>query len=271
MESCASYKRVRRMKRSKVLRFDCKGLKSPQIKWAETPGELEQAFALVHDEYLKLGYISQPDPSRMYYGIHNLLPETATLTVNSDSKVVATLTLVPDTKAYGLPMDKIYNTELNELRREGRKLSELCGLVTSSKLRWKNLYMQMCRIVYKHALCSGIDDFCIMVNPKHVEFYKTIFLFEKLGPEKLYPALGVPAVALRADLNKMKDQLSKNYGSLDCECNLYSFMHQSETQNNVAWLEDLRPPKETPLETMLHFNMEADAQSHLLKAAVGYI
>ena len=263
-------KRVRRMKRSQVLQFDCKGLKSPCIKWAETPEELEQAFALVHDEYLKLGYISKPDPSGMFFGIHNLLPETVTLTVNSDSKVVATLTQVPDTREYGLPMDRIYRTELNDLRRKGRKLAELCGLVTSSKLRWKNLYMQMCRIVYTHALCNGVDDFCIMVNPKHVEFYESIFLFERLGPEKLYPTLGVPAVALCADLNKMKERLIENYEPLDYDCNLYSFMHTSQGQNNLPWADDFQPPKETPLKIMSYFGIEPDAQSNLLTAAVAF-
>lgn len=258
-------KRVRRMKRSKVLQFDCKGLKSPCIKWAETPEELEQAFRLVHDEYYKLGYITQPDPSGMYFGIHNLLPDTVTLSIKSDSKVVATLTQVPDTREYGLPMDTIYRTELNGLRRRGRKLAELCALVTSSKLRWKNLYMQMCRTMYTHALCNDVDDFCIMVNPKHVEFYESIFMFEQLGPEKLYPNLGVPAVALRTDLTKMKARLIENYGSLDCDCNLYSFMHSSR-QNNLPWADDLHPPKETPLEVRLHFGVEPTQSNHVQAA-----
>lgn len=261
-------KRVCRMRRSKVLQFDCKGLKSPRIEWAETTEELEQAFTLVHDEYLKLGYIGAPDPSGMYFGIHNLLPQTVTLTVKSDSKVVATLTQVSDTREYGLPMDKIYRTELNELRRHGRKLAELCALVTSSKLRWKNLYMQMCRIIYNHALCSGVDDFCIMVNPKHVEFYESIFLFEKLGPEKLYPNLGVPAVALRCDLNSGKERLMEKYDTLDRDCNLYSFLHNASGMDHLFWADDLLPPKEMPRETMSHFGIELAAHSNLTANAL---
>lgn len=259
-------KRVRRMKRSNVLRFDCKGIKSPSINWAETPEELEQAFSLVHDEYLKLGYISRPVASGMYYCIHNLLPDTVTLVVKSDSAVVATLTQVQDTSEYGLPMDAIYESELNGLRRKGRKLAELCALVTSSPLRWKNLYMQMSRIMYAHALCTGVDDFCIMVNPKHVEFYKLIFLFDQLGPEKLYPTLGVPAVALRADLNRMKERLKDSYAFLDCNCNLYSYMHTPDDRHNLPWADALSPPSETPLEMMAYFGFDTPAQSNRFAA-----
>lgn len=261
-------KRVRRMKLSKVLHFDCRGLISPCIKWAETHGELKQAFTLVHDEYLKLGYINKPDPSGMFFGIHNLLPDTVTLVVKSDSNVVATLTQVPDTRQYGLPMDKIYETELNTLRCKGRRLAELCGLVTSKKLRLKNLYMQMSRIMYTHAFCNGVEDFCIMVNPKHVAFYKLIFLFDQLGPEKFYPALGVPAVALHADLNKMKARLKEKYGLLDCDCNLYSYMHTPHGPHNLPWADDLLPPKEMPPEMMSYFGIESAAQSNRLATTV---
>ena len=262
-------KRVRRMKRSKVLQFDCKGLNSPCIKWAETHQELEQAFTLVHDEYLKLGYINKPDSSGMFFGLHNLLPDTVTLLVKSDSKVVASLTQVPDTREYGLPMDSIFRTELNKLRRKGRKIAELCALVTSSRLRWKNLFMQMSRTMYTHAACNGIDDFCIMVNPKHVEFYKLIFLFDQLGPEKFYPSLGVPAVALRADLNQMKHRLKEKYGTLDLKCNLYSYMHASQAEYNLPWTDDLLPPEKTSWEMMSYFGIEPSAHANLHAAAVG--
>ena len=265
-------KRVRRMKRSKALQFDCKGIHSPCVQWADTPEDLKQAFTLVHDEYLKLGYIREPDPSGMFFGIHNLLPETVSLVVKSDGKVVATLTQVADSTEYGLPMDRIYSRELNQLRHKGRKLAELCSLVTSKQLRWKNLYMQMSRIMYTHALCNGVDDFCIMVNPKHVPFYKLIFLFEELGPEKHYPTLGVPAVALRADLNRMKARLDNKYGALDRECNLFHYMHGGKDSGyEFPWANDLLPPRGMPSEMMSFFGMAYDSASNgwAVAAAVG--
>ncbi len=264
-------KRLRRMKLSKALHFDCKGLNSPCVKWAQTADELKQAFTLVHDEYLKLGYIQQPDPSGMFFGIHNLLPDTVTLIIKSDNKVVATLTQVPDTKENGLPMDRIYNNELNQLRRQGRHVAELCSLVTSKQLRWKNLYMQMSRTMYRYALCNDIDDFCIMVNPKHVSFYKMIFLFEEMGPEKYYPNLGVPAVALRADLIKMKARLERKYGTMDGECNLYSYLHAPrEVRPGFAWAEDLMPPEQTPPETMNYFGVKPSSRPSYFAPRVAF-
>ena len=261
-------KRIRRLKLSKVLEFDCKGLNSPCVKWAESHDELKQSFTLVHREYLKLGYIKQPDPSGMHFGIHNLLPETATLVVKSESKVVATLTQVTDTKTHGLPMDRIYCAELNALRRKGRKIAELCALVTSSNLRWKNLFMQMSRIIYQHALCSGIDDFCIMVNPKHVGFYKLIFLFEPLGSEKHYPALGVPAVALRADLNKAKARFEDKYGALKHDCDLHAYLHTSSGAESAPWFYNLQPPEQISPETMSSFGVEPAYHRTYSKAGV---
>lgn len=262
-------KRIRRLKLSKALHFDCKGLNSPCVQWAQSADELKQAFRLVHDEYLKVDYIKKPDPSGMYFGMHNLLPDTATLVIKSDNKVVATLTQVPDTTENGLPMDRIYGPELNRLRRQGRNIAELCALVTSKQLRWKNLYMQMSRTMYRHALCNGIDDFCIMVNPKHVSFYKMIFLFEEMGPEKYYPNLGVPAVALRADLKMMKNRLENKYGSMDCDCNLYSYLHTKQApQHGYPLADDLLPPRQTSMEMMSYFGVEPATQSKNYSAMV---
>ncbi len=259
-------KRIRRMKLSKVLEFDCKGLHEPCVKWAETCDELKQAFSLVHREYLALGYIKQPDPSGMYFGAHNFLPETATLVVESESKVVATLTHVPDSPKYGLPMESIYSTELNALRRKGRKIAELCALVTSKKLRWKNIFMQMCRIAYNHALSSGLNDVCIMVNPKHVEFYKLVFMFEPLGPERHYPTLGVPAVALRLNLDKSKACYEDQYGAQSSDCDLYSFLHTSAGAKDAPCFYDLQPPEQISSKMMSYFGVDPAYPENLVNA-----
>ena len=173
--------------------------------------------------------------------------------LNPNQRLSPPLTQVTDTKTHGLPMDRIYCAELNALRRKGRKIAELCALVTSSNLRWKNLFMQMSRIIYQHALCSGIDDFCIMVNPKHVGFYKLIFLFEPLGSEKHYPALGVPAVALRADLNKAKARFEDKYGTLRHDCDLHAYLHTSAGAESAPWFYNLQPPEQISPETMSSF------------------
>ena len=66
-----------------------------------------------------------------------------------------------------------------------------------------------------------------MVNPKHAEFYKTILLFEDLGPERYYPRVAAPAVALRLNLDAAKDKYKDIYSTMNRSCNLYSFFFGS--------------------------------------------
>lgn len=197
-----------------------------EIRWADTLEDRWAAFSLVHDEYLRLGYIARPTPSKMMYRLHHVLPTSATLLLTDDSKVIGTLTHVLDTDLYGLPMDKIYHGELQALRRRGRRLAELSALAVRRDYCLQSLFMLLVRAAYGYALEQQVTDFCIMVHPRHAPFYRTVFLFEDLGPERPYPLVNAPAVALRADLltfsKRLRDLLNgrEGHGSLD------AFLHQ---------------------------------------------
>jgi hypothetical protein len=200
------------------------------MKWADNLDELRRAFALVHEEYLRAGYIQSPKSSGMLFNIHNLLPSTNVLVMKCREEVISTVSLIRDTEHFGLPMDSIYPDELNALREKGRSLSEACGLATSGKFRWRNIFMFSFRKMYWHAINNGASDICIMVNPKHVAFYKTIFLFEDLGAEKFYPRLGVPAVALRMNLEEHEENLREAYDGFQRDCNLYEFFYEGRDE-----------------------------------------
>jgi hypothetical protein len=62
-----------------------------------------------------------------------------------------------------------------------------------------------------------------MVNPKHVRFYKEIFLFEDFGEERWYKGVGAPAVALRISFRDYDDAMLNAYGQSDFETDLHSF------------------------------------------------
>ncbi|SMC26415.1 hypothetical protein SAMN02746041_02635 [Desulfacinum hydrothermale DSM 13146] len=219
-------RRTIRIKRSGLLQWKLDDIDRPSIKIAETVDEYEQAFRLVHDTYLRTGYLKEPKPHGMLFGIHSLLPETVVFVAKSYLTVLSTLTEIFDTPSFGLPMDVIYRKELDELRKEGRKIVELSALVTPPKLRWRNLFMLLAQVMYQYSQYRGVNDLCIAVNPKHVRFYKTIFLFEPLGPERHYPRVDAPAVALRVNMDDIADRLKKTYDSLELDCNLYAYFHQ---------------------------------------------
>jgi hypothetical protein len=123
-------------------------------------------------------------------------------------------------------MDSIYHDELEGLRREGRKISEIGALATKNEFRWQNLFMYLCRVMYWYSNFKKVDDLCIAVNPKHVIFYTSIFLFEEFGPEKTYPKVDAPAVLLRLDMHKIKGRLENAYAKQDFECNLFDYFHR---------------------------------------------
>lgn len=226
MEREIERRRTVRIKRSALLKDNLQDIDRPTIKFAETTDELEQTFSLAYKEYSKSGYIPEPKPSKLLFSIYNMQPETVVFIAKSYLTVISTLTQIFDSELFGLPMDVIYRKELDTLRSKKRKVAELSALVTPKEARWKNIFMYLCRVMYEYTFYKGIDDLCITVNPKHVKFYKTIFLFEDLGPERHYPRVDAPAVALRLDMDTIKKKVKNTYNALDFECNLYTYFHK---------------------------------------------
>ena len=179
-EQVARQRRQMHVKRSALLRGITERMDHPVLKWVETQNELEKAFSLVHEEYLRAGYIQETSP-RVYFNIHNLLPNSSTLVIKNNSNIIATLSMVTDGNEFGLPMDALYAPELESLRSQGRKVCELCTLAISRNFQSCRLYVPLFRTMYWHAVNNSMDDICIIVNPRHASFYKTIFLFEDFG------------------------------------------------------------------------------------------
>lgn len=180
-------------------------LQGVEYRVARSREELENAFHLVYQEYLKQGYINE-DPSQMRFLLHNALPETTTFVALIDGIVTATATVIADSPLE-LPMDELYHRELQELRMGGKKLCEVSMLANSSELfndkvpmmlNAKKMFLVF--FLFKHIfdyvrrnLCC--DYICIMVNPKHANAYDSL-LFQDLGGLKCYAKVnGAPAVA----------------------------------------------------------------------------
>ena len=89
--------------------------------------EFEQAFRLLAVNYQARGY-DGPGPRPFRFTPFHVLPDTTTFVAKDVGKVVATLSLVPDTRLLGLPMESIFGPEVEALRREGRRTGEVTGL-----------------------------------------------------------------------------------------------------------------------------------------------
>lgn len=180
---------------------------------ARTRNELAQAFSLVYKEYAQRGYIPKGYKSKMRLSLYNALPSTATFVGMLGDKVVAAVTLIPDT-AMGIPMDKIYNDELAPFRKKGLRIAEVSQLSIDGKLfppGWFSMFnfeklmfvFKLFKLVFDYARFEDrIDELCIAVNPKHQYLYKFIF-FEQFGKLKYYGSVNkAPALALHLGINK---------------------------------------------------------------------
>jgi len=216
-------RRTIRIRRSALLDANLEALDRPSIKIAETLDEYMQAFTVLHDVYLASGYLSAPSPLGISFGLHHLLPKSCVFVFKSYLTVLSTMSYIPDTQRFGLPMDDLYKPELDTLRDSGRKVVELGSLATLPQRRMQNLIVFLAKAIFRYAMSTHADDLCIMVNPKHVRFYESIFLFEPFGEERHYDKVNAPAVALRVNMHKIEPSLYEAYGSTDFETDLHSF------------------------------------------------
>lgn len=182
-----------------------------------TRDEIEQCFSLVYKEYLRKGYIPKNYKSKLRLSFFNALPSTATFIAKQDKKVLAGVTLIPDSRL-GLPMDKIYKKELDELRNTGARIAEVSQLAIDTTLFGTGLFsmfnfsklifiLRLFRLVLHYALdVENLTHICIAINPKQECLYKFLF-FEQIGGLKYYGSVNkAPAIALKLELDGLEEK-----------------------------------------------------------------
>ncbi len=219
-------RRTIRIRRSSLTKNNLEDIDKPSIKVCETLDEYRQAFRVVYKEYDHAGYIQKKHPRELYYNIYSLLPTTCVFAFKSYLTVLSTLTQVLDSELFGLPMDALYKPEIDELRAQDRKVAEVCALATPQEGRWHNLLMFLGKAYFQYANLIGVNDILIMVNPKHVSFYKSIFMFEEFAEERFYQPVNAPAVALRINYDQFWDKLKETFRDQEFETDLYTFFNR---------------------------------------------
>lgn len=179
----------------------------PAARQVRDRSELEQALALVHDNYVRCGYM-KPHPSGMRLNVHYALPSTRTFVSVVDDEVTATVSLFCDS-ALGLPMDHLYARELRPLREEGRHIGEVGMLADRrrSLSRALPVLLKMMKRLFCSARHLDLSDLMITVNPKHKAFYARMLCFEEYGPQKSCQTVnGAPAVLLRINMVALREE-----------------------------------------------------------------
>ncbi|GAB4238110.1 MAG: hypothetical protein Kow00121_65050 [Elainellaceae cyanobacterium] len=223
------------------------------FKIAETKSELEQAYRLVHDAYLKEGYI-EPHPSGIRVSLMNALPTATTFVALQDGKVVATTSLFPDSDL-GLPLDAIYKQEADQLRQMNRRIAEVGTLASAPQVRLADLSIPLGlnKIMYIYASqYLQVDDLVVTINPKHCPFYVDILLFEPIGAVKSYHSVnGNPAVLLKLRLDTAEERFYRTYEGQPNSKNLHHFF--SHYHPDCIQLPNKTAPVNIWTEELMHY------------------
>ena len=107
----------------------------PRLKFkiASTKEELSSAFKILHDEYVKNGYMDS-NSSGMRITIFHELPETTTLIGLWEGRVVATVSIIKRT-VIGLPIECIY--DISHILQEDSNCVEISALAVEKSFQKK--------------------------------------------------------------------------------------------------------------------------------------
>jgi hypothetical protein len=114
-----------------------------------------------------------------------------TLVALDQERVVATLTLVPDSKILGLPMESIYGPEVAQLRAAGLNPAEAISLAdTNLSIReFVQVFKALIKLAMQYHAANDGDSWIITVNPRHSSFYQKVLGFVPMGSKRSYPTV----------------------------------------------------------------------------------
>lgn len=176
------------------------------IRMVNSEGRREAASLLIRKKYAWRGYSIDPFPGNE--------PNRIILVADTEGKTVATMTLCLDGEI-GLPADENFCDKLDELRLQGRRLSEPSRLAIEDNVP-KRVFASLIHISYIYARnIFHFTDWIIEVNPRHAMFYKRMLGFQNMGGKRLCTRVNAPAVLLRLKLEYMSEQINKFGGLME--------------------------------------------------------
>lgn len=201
-------------------------------KVARTKEELEAALVLLHDEYVRAGYMV-PDPSGMRVTPYHALPSTTVLIAKWGEEVVGTVSIVRDS-AFGLPLEKLF--QIQKLRHKGRRLAEVSGLTIRHDRRQNRGQILFPLIKFIVQYCQsyfGVDVIVIAVHPRHLEFYESLLGFQQFpeGIKRYQFVNGAPAVGACLVMRDLYKFLIAHYGVCDPERNMHRYLYEMTLPN----------------------------------------
>jgi hypothetical protein len=198
------------------------------IRMVNSQGRREAASLLVKKRYSWRGYSVTPPSVKE--------PNRITLAADTEGRTVGTITLCLDGRM-GLPADENFEDKLDELRAQGRRLSEPSRLAIDDNVP-QRVFASLVHITYIYAHnIFGLTDWVIEVNPRHVMFYKRMLGFQIFGQERNCTRVNAPAVLLRLELDYMAEKIEKFGGLMEMhgrERSLYPYFFPKKDELGIT-------------------------------------
>lgn len=175
------------------------------ILTADTHNTILAVDRFIKVKYYKEGYydkesIYRNEISKFLYSKH-----TNVYYVTLHESIIGTISLILDSNI-GLPMEKIFNAQINALRKKNARLAEVSQFVTTSSSL--QLPLDLMRQIFLKAQSLDIDFLCIAVNPKHETVYRS-FHFDRIGDCVNYNSANhAPAVAMFLNIKKVSHKIA---------------------------------------------------------------
>ena len=187
--------------------------------------DLDQAFQLLHDAYVKEGY-SKPHASRRRITYYHALPSTTTLAARCQGQIIATVSIIRDGH-FGLPADAVM--DLSRYRGRNERLGEVSSLAIKPEFRGRSgeVMFYLFKYLYHYSRTYfGLDRFVIVVNPNRITLYESIILFKPLHRSAIKSygfANNAPAVCATLNLIKAPQRWRQAYEGKPLNKNIYRF------------------------------------------------
>lgn len=210
----------------RMIKIDDTELEGLELSIATSREDLSEAFRLLHENYVRSGYM-QPHVSGMRITKYHTLPSTTTIVAKLQGKVVGTVSLVRN-GIFGSPVESIF--DLSEYRKNGGRIAEVSSLSVSREFsgRHGKILFPLLNYLYQYSVRSfGVDYLAIAVNPTWWDFYEHILHFKRLKSDIVanYSFVnGAPAVGGILDLRSAPEVYKQAYGHLPKGRNLFEFL-----------------------------------------------
>jgi len=200
-----------RLKRFFLCRVVKKSYEQIEIYLTRNDEDIQKALLLVYEKYKKRGLLNITYEEFLKKEIQSVYKKNMILGIaQKNNTIIATTSLIEDDPVVGLPSDIIYKKEIDNLRKQGRKVVEFARLASKEE---PAVLLRVFRILYRYAKLKKATDIVISVAPRHYNFYKDFLGFEQIGGLQNYPGLeNAPAYLARLDLTRIENKVYKNLG-----------------------------------------------------------